>query len=802
MAIRVPFPTSLWFAAGAALIAIGCDSSVSPTSEATAPVKVPRIATLSNRADLVSGGDALVEISLPDGAKPEQLHVTLGTTDVTGQFAARASGRIIGLVTGLADGPNILSADLGTGHGSYLTITNHKIGGPVISGEQVKPFSCATPTATAASGDTPASNASGLSTTATDDQCNIKTEARLFYRTSLACNPLVNPDPVPFPATVPAGACFKPYTASPVPPDVAMTTTDAGVTVPFIVRVERGTLNRGIYDIAVLFDPTKDDTAAGWKPYAPQAAWNGKVLYAFGASSGQPRQQFHSEVSWADATITTNAAALGRGFLVAVNSMTDSLYNSNRVLMSETVMMMKEKITDTYGETRYVMGNGCSGGSINQLTTASIFPGLLDGIQPTCTYPDAETTGLEVADCTLLVNFYNTPLWQTLVVGLTQDQINAKKAAINGHLDQSGCHAWVNSFSNLGRPGTYIPTIVLDNVTGVTGPDPRVTTKINNCALPNSLVYDPVAKPDGVRCTGADHAVAIFGKEKGTNRARATTDNVGVQYGLKAFLSGAITPEEFVILNEAIGGVDFDSNFTPTRSAADPDALAIAYRAGIVSDGVHLAKTPMIDLRGWDDKAIHHVWRSFALRARLDAANGNHNNHIMWRYPAVLAAVQSPDPATSALTMQSFLMMDQWLGAMKADTKSTSVEARIVANRPGAAFDFCNKPLDASHSTKVTDMALCDTDPGLKPHASPRQIAGGPVAENILKCALKPIDRSDYNPVGISDAQFDRLKLVFPGGVCDFSKPGVGQQPAVSPLDFSAGPAGAPLPAPPQEKAF
>mgnify|MGYP003694656265 CR=1 FL=1 len=31
----------------------------------------------------------------------------------------------------------------------------------------------------------------------------------------------------------------------------------AGVTVPYIVRVERGTLNRGIYDIAVLFDPTK-----------------------------------------------------------------------------------------------------------------------------------------------------------------------------------------------------------------------------------------------------------------------------------------------------------------------------------------------------------------------------------------------------------------------------------------------------------------------------------------------------------------------------------------------------------------
>jgi len=794
----------VWLATGAALVAIGCEATTTTTGTAPDAVKVPQIKTLSNRADLISGGDALVEIVLPDGATPEQLHVALGTKDVTTQFAARANGRIIGLVGGMAEGPNILSADLGSGHGSFLTITNHKIGGPVISGPQVKPFACATPTATTATSDKPATNASGLSTNAIDEQCNIATEARLFYRTTstdpAVCNPLTNPDPVPFSA--PASACFKPYNPASPPSDLAMTTTDAGVTVPFIVRVERGTVNRGIYDIAVLFDPSKDDVKAGWKPYAPQPGWNGKVLYAFGVSSGQPRRQFHSEVPWADATVTTNSAALSRGFLVVVNSMTDSLFNSNRVLMSETVMMMKEKIIDTYGEVRYVMGAGCSGGSINQLTTASIYPGLLDGIQPTCTYPDAETTGIEVADCSLLVNYYNSQAWKDLTVGLTQDQINAKKAAINGHVDQSGCHAWVNSFTNLGRPGNYIPIIVTDNTTGQTGPDPRVTTKINNCQLPSSLVYDPDTNPTGIRCGSADHAVAIFGKVKDTNRAGITADNVGVQYGLKAFLASAITAEEFVTLNEKIGGVDFDSNFTTARSQADPGALAIAYRAGIVSDGRHLARTPIIDLRGWDDKAIHHVWRSFGLRARLDAANGNHANYVMWRYQPVLAAVQSPDPATSGLTMQSFLMMDQWLGAMKADATALALENKVSAHRPAAAFDFCNKPIDATHSVKVTDSAVCDADPSLKPHSSPRQVAGGPLAENILKCQLRPIDRTDYNPVGLTDDQFNRLKAVFPDGVCDFSKLGVGQQPAVSPLDFSAGPGGAPLPDPPQVKAF
>ena len=55
------------------------------------------------------------------------------------------------------------------------------------------------------------------------------------------------------------------------------------------------------------------------------------------------------------------------------------------------------------------MGNGCSGGSIQQNTVASIYPGLLDGIQPSCDYPDSITTGLEVTDCVLLVNFYVEP---------------------------------------------------------------------------------------------------------------------------------------------------------------------------------------------------------------------------------------------------------------------------------------------------------------------------------------------------------------------------------------------------------
>src|SRR5262245_25757971 len=173
-------------------------------------------------------------------------------------------------------------------------------------------------------------------------------------------------------------------------------------------------------------------------------------------------------------------------------------------------MMMKEKIIDGYGEVRYVIGNGCSGGSINQLTTASIYPGLLDGIQPTCTYPDSETTGIEVSDCSLLVRFYNSQKWQDLMTGKTQAEINAKKAAINGHQDQTGVHSWFDIFGKVGRPNVYVDQQVT-RANDATGAVVSVGAPQNNCGLPASMVYDAVNKPSGVRCTVVDHAPSIWG---------------------------------------------------------------------------------------------------------------------------------------------------------------------------------------------------------------------------------------------------------------------------------------------------
>jgi hypothetical protein len=569
------------------------------------------------------------------------------------------------------------------------------------------------------------------------------------------------------------------------------------VTLPYIVRVERGTINRGIYDIAVLFDPTKP----AWTATERQPQWNGKVLYSYGASTGQPRLQFRTEQNWAD------DAALSRGFMVVDNSLTDSLYSSNRVLAAETTMMMKEHIADHYGEILFTMGNGCSGGSIGQNTVSSIFPGLLDGIQPSCDFPDSVTTGMEVSDCVLLVNFYQSPTWAALQTGLTQAQINAKKTAINGHLDQTACHGWYNLFGSNNMPGNYTPTGVVDNATGALGP---IGAPKNNCLLAPAQVYDPAANPTGTRCGDPDLASMVWGTTTNAiaptgTRALTTNDNVGVQYGLKALMTGKISAEEFVSLNEKVGGTDTDSRPMAARATADAGALDIAYKAGIVSNGKNLAKVAIIDARGYDEfygnpalgqLGIHQYWRSYSERARLDTQAGSHANQVIWRFGYALTPVGPAQVA--AITVQSLLNMDAWLSALvnaapKSWVNAEHTQAQVVAAKPATAVDLCYLSTDVTFSNKILDAATCDADPRLVPHASPRQVAGGPLAENILKCQLKPLAQSDYAPVTFTATQWSRLQAAFEGGVCDWSKAGVGQTDPVSPVTFKAGPGGQPL---------
>src|SRR5262245_6992144 len=71
------------------------------------------IRTLSSRPDLVSGGDALIEVKAPAGAQLNDLRLTLNDNDVTKQLRPeRGSGGFRGLISGMVVGENTLIAKI------------------------------------------------------------------------------------------------------------------------------------------------------------------------------------------------------------------------------------------------------------------------------------------------------------------------------------------------------------------------------------------------------------------------------------------------------------------------------------------------------------------------------------------------------------------------------------------------------------------------------------------------------------------------------------------------------------------
>src|SRR5262249_55067292 len=143
--------------------------------------------------------------------------------------------------------------------------------------------------------------------------------------------------------------------------------------------------------------------------------------------------------------------------------------------------------------------------------------------------------------------------------------------------------------------------------------------------------------------------------------------------------------------------------------------------------------------------------------------------------------------------------------APKETLNSVRRHDQVVAAKPADAVDFCFLLADVTFSTPVFDQTVCDNDSPqgdglgrLAKRSSPRQVAGGPLAENILKAQLKPPTIVASPPSTFSAAQWTRLQAAFPGGVCDWDRRGVGQQRAVSPLTFSRGPGGMRLPRAPE----
>src|SRR5437773_12182094 len=94
----------------------------------TAPPPALSISVLSSRADLVSGGDALVAIGGVTGT--EDLGVTVAGNDQSSAFGLGPDGKVEGVVTGLALGDNRVIARAPGRTAAQITLVNHPIGGP------------------------------------------------------------------------------------------------------------------------------------------------------------------------------------------------------------------------------------------------------------------------------------------------------------------------------------------------------------------------------------------------------------------------------------------------------------------------------------------------------------------------------------------------------------------------------------------------------------------------------------------------------------------------------------------------
>ena len=689
------------------LACLGLGALAAPAAQAKG--KSPKIKVLSNRADLLSQGDALVAISLPKRAAKASLDIELNGDSVSGQFRKTSKRSLEGLLKGMGDGKNVLEVRMKDGRGAKLKLRNHPNGGPVFSGPQIQPWKC--------------------QDSAVDSQCNENVKYGFFYK-----------------STDETKAKLQPYDVDNPLSDVATTTTEDGESVPFIVRIEVGYQDRDQYKIATLYDPSEKWT---WRKPQPQYAGKMLITHGFGCDLNLGADEAPDVLSYRSADVPgspdTGQWALGKGWVVMSTSLDHNSHSCNPVVQAESLMMAKERVVERYGPLSFTVGVGCSGGSLTEQWVANAYPGIYQGILPTCSFPDAWTSATQVFDYHIMRPYLENPTrWDAGVAWTPTEmaQVYGSPSTLNSITSDIGFFAAID------------PT--------------------HACAGPTAAErYNAFTNPGGARCSISEIAINQLAprpqsvwsapeQQIGRGFAGIPIDNTGVQYGLSALEQGQITPAQFVDLNDKVGGVDIDAQPVATRNVADEPALANAYRTGLINETNNLDRTAIIDCRGPDPGYAHDSYRAFAVRDRLDREHGTHANQLIWEGPYTIGA-------DLQCTQESLEAMNRWLTAVAADKSDASTAEKLIADKPSDLSDRC---LDGS-GNKVGD-SLCPD--GVVPvYGTPRTVAGEALTTDANKCQLKPLQQSDYS-VSFTSGQWAKLQSIYPDGVCDYSKPGVDQQ--------------------------
>jgi hypothetical protein len=689
---------------------------------------------------------------------------------------------------------NTLSVELAGIPGSYLTVEiEYETGpmGPIFTGPKQYPFLCRTEEAGLGQPLIDNHDQIGIPIYGRSDivgyskDCSIPSRMDYFYK-----------------ATDGKFKRLGDFTTRPA--DLVQATTMDGLTVDYIVRVERGTIDRFIYGIAMLAPldipfakcpPAKKGKAWGQQKRCDPcdmswdtSAWNGKLVYQFQGGVGIGHQQgsgwatnmINEDKDLADGgPIYDQALAAGYAVAFSTGTTTDTHYNLN--LSAKTMRMVKEHFIARYGKPVYTVGVGGSGGSIQQYHIGQNYPGLLDGGVPQYSYSDMVTQAIYVGDCSLLEFYFDAvaPGQGDFTFGGLS--LADKKTKIGSVLPRT----WIEGMSSNDdmEHSVFTPLSQMygGNYAGSTECVEGWLGLLPLCINPLWTSTEGVLElPADVRepyletkWTHWDDLKTIYGEDPSApGYAPNTWDNVGVQYGLQALKDGNITLAQFLHINAAIGGwkrpwemvpegypfsawnTIRDPNIPPNPMDFDPWSIRNA-----TFNGALAARTE------GSIEAMHRAYRSghvfigklhipvIDFRHYLDPVLNMH--HAQQSFATRQRLVDGQGHADNQLiwfaapfydlTMAAIELLDEWIYNIQHKVKGEGV----VANKPDDALDLC---VDAAGNligkgSGAWAGILDNEAPGLCTEAFPlystsRIAAGGDIKGDVFKCHLIPVEEA------------------------------------------------------------
>ena len=560
----------------------------------------------------------------------------------------------------------------------------------------------------------------------------------------------------------------SPTTRTTRPSDVATTTTDQGKTVPFIIRIETGYQDRDQYKIAVLYDPAK-----AWKPWAPQQQWNHKLLITHGASCGIDHQSGTAPSVTGDTRRRAVQPRARRRARPRLRGDVDRARQRRPQLQHRHPGRVAGDGEGAPGRAatatiRYTIGTGCSGGSLAQQQVANAYPGIYQGILPQCSFPDAWSTGQQLAAYHLIRGYFENPT-----------QVGAGRG-LDARSDRRGRGPPQPRQLDRLRHGLLDgPRRPDDGCAGVADRGQlRRRDQPGRRPLHPRRLHDQRPRPAAARASGAAPR-----RQVGHGFAGLPLGDVGVQFGLEALREGADhagpvrRPEREDRRRRHRHQPDRRSASTPTSRRC-----ANAYRSGGINETNNLDRVAIIDLRGPDPGAFHDAYRSWAIRARLEREQGHFpRNHVIWFGQAPLIGdpqLHDRGPAGDGPLARR---------GRGRRPRASRWRSKVAEDRPADVHDRCSQ-IDGRRAGLGARRRARSASWRRSRRASARRatVAGEGIATDTNNAAsCKPLRRTDYYPIELHRRRSGRSsQTAFPTGVCDWRAPGVDQQDTIPWLTY------------------